>query len=162
MCATGSASALCNTASMTSPPHRKRVRHFEGNGHLHELTFSCYRRKPLLTNDTWRRIPASQLDRACEAEGFGLVAFVFIPEHVSYQRDVRRRFANHDSSQSELVRRLRRPTRTCLTETEKHWQSQWHTKPSTVPSRPCQPYSRPGEGRLGILFTGNTKGVRPL
>jgi hypothetical protein len=36
-------------------PHRKTVRHFEEPGHLHELTFSCYRRMPLLTNDDWRR-----------------------------------------------------------------------------------------------------------
>ena len=29
--------------------HRKTVRHFHEVGHLHELTFSCYRRLPLLT-----------------------------------------------------------------------------------------------------------------
>jgi len=34
-------------------PHRKRVRHFDDAGHFHELTFSCYRRLPLLTDDEW-------------------------------------------------------------------------------------------------------------
>jgi|GEM_PF-4802850 len=34
------------------------MRHFHEVGHLHELTFSCYRRMPLLTNDTWREKPA--------------------------------------------------------------------------------------------------------
>ena len=34
--------------------HRKRVRHFHEAGHCHELTFSCYRRMPLLTNNVWR------------------------------------------------------------------------------------------------------------
>ena len=67
---------------MVHQPHRKRVQHFEGNGHLHELTFSCYRRQPLLTNDRWQEILATQLENACEAEDFGLVAFVFMPEHV--------------------------------------------------------------------------------
>ena len=67
---------------MTSKAHRKRVRHFEGHGHLRELTFSCYRRKPLLTNDRWRGILAQELQKACELERFGLTAFVFMPEHV--------------------------------------------------------------------------------
>ena len=33
---------------MSNEPHRKRIRHIEGLGHVHELTFSCYRRRPLL------------------------------------------------------------------------------------------------------------------
>lgn len=28
---------------MTLPPRRKRIRHDQGEGHLHELTFSCFR-----------------------------------------------------------------------------------------------------------------------
>ncbi len=63
-------------------PHRKRVKHYEGFGHLHELTFSCYKRKPMLTNDVWRGILARSLGAALGDEGFGLVAFVFMPEHV--------------------------------------------------------------------------------
>ena len=31
-------------------PHRKTVRRFHEPGDLHELTFSCYRRMPLLAN----------------------------------------------------------------------------------------------------------------
>ena len=34
--------------------YRKTVRHFHEVGHLHELTFSCSRRMPLLTNNAWR------------------------------------------------------------------------------------------------------------
>jgi putative transposase len=62
--------------------HRKTVRHFHEVGHLHELTFSCYQRMPLLTNDTWRESLARCVDRACEEAAFQLVAFVFMPEHV--------------------------------------------------------------------------------
>jgi len=62
--------------------HRKTVRHFHEVGHLHELTFSCYQRMPLLTNDAWR----AKLARCVEAAGIEmameLVGFVFMPEHV--------------------------------------------------------------------------------
>lgn len=65
-----------------SPEHRKTVRHFEQSPHLHELTFSCYLRMPLLTNNVWREVLSRSLQAACEAEQFALVAFVFMPEHV--------------------------------------------------------------------------------
>jgi putative transposase len=62
--------------------HRKTIRHYHEPGHLHEFTFSCYGRRPLLTNDDWREKLARSLDEAGEAEGMQLVAFVFMPEHV--------------------------------------------------------------------------------
>ncbi len=62
--------------------HRKKVRHFHEPGHLHELTFSCYRRLPLLTNDAWREALARSLDEANREASIELVAFVFMPEHV--------------------------------------------------------------------------------
>lgn len=67
---------------MPSPSHRKQIKHYESELHLHELTFSCYQRRPLLTNDTWRGLLAESLGTACEVEGFLLLAFVFMPEHV--------------------------------------------------------------------------------
>jgi putative transposase len=62
--------------------HRKQVRHYHEPGHLHEFTFSCYQRRPLLTNDDWRGRLARTLDTAGEEYRFQLVAFVFMPEHV--------------------------------------------------------------------------------
>jgi putative transposase len=62
--------------------HRKRVRHYHDPGHAHELTFSCYQRRPLLTNDQWRGMLAESIDRAMEGHGYRLAAFVFMPEHV--------------------------------------------------------------------------------
>ena len=67
---------------MRKTPHRKRVRHYEEPGTLHELTFSCYRRLPLLRNDFWRGMLSEAVDRALEGHGFALVAFVYMPEHV--------------------------------------------------------------------------------
>jgi putative transposase len=64
------------------PSHRKRVKHFHEPGDLHEFTFSCFKRRPLLTNDTWRSYLAECLDAANERFSFQLIAFVFMPEHV--------------------------------------------------------------------------------
>lgn len=65
-----------------SEGHRKRVKHFHEPGDFHELTFSCYRRLPLLTNDLWRRWLAESIEEAATAARFQLTAFVFMPEHV--------------------------------------------------------------------------------
>ena len=62
--------------------HRKRIKHRHQPGDFHELTFSCYRRMPLLTNDLWRQELSRTIDLACEAAHMELVAFVYMPEHV--------------------------------------------------------------------------------
>jgi putative transposase len=62
--------------------HRKRIRHYHDLGHIHELTFSCYHRWPLLTNDVWRGMLAESIDRAMQKHSYRLTAFVFMPEHV--------------------------------------------------------------------------------
>jgi REP-associated tyrosine transposase len=62
--------------------HRKLVRHDHEPGDLHELTFSCYRRMPLITNDAWRKLLCQSIDRAVESWSYRLVAFVLMPEHV--------------------------------------------------------------------------------
>jgi len=69
---------------MSDPPqdHRKRVKHYDDLGHVRELTFSCYRRLPLLTNDAWRHELSIAIDRAISAHGYALAAFVYMPEHL--------------------------------------------------------------------------------
>lgn len=62
--------------------HRKQVKHYHDPGDLHELTFSCCERRPLLTNDAWRGYLAESIQSACCKQLFRLVAFVFMPEHV--------------------------------------------------------------------------------
>jgi putative transposase len=64
------------------PPHRKLVTHVHEPGQLHEFTFSCFHRKPLLTNDRRRSFLAESIDAAGDEFSFQLVAFVFMPEHV--------------------------------------------------------------------------------
>jgi putative transposase len=62
--------------------HRKRVTHFDDPGHGHELTFSCYKRRPLLVDDLRCQLLAEAVDRAAIRHRFSLLAFVFMPEHV--------------------------------------------------------------------------------
>jgi putative transposase len=62
--------------------HRKTIKHYHEPGDLHELTFSCYRRLPLLTNDGWRTHLSRAIDNACQRLGCRLAAFVYMPEHV--------------------------------------------------------------------------------
>lgn len=63
-------------------PHRKLVKNCHEPGDLHELTFSCYHRLPLLTNDQWRRQLGECIDEAGSQTGIQLAAFVFMPEHL--------------------------------------------------------------------------------
>jgi putative transposase len=62
--------------------HRKRVQHFNEPGHFHALTFSCYKRLPLLTNDAWLVMLSESIDRAMRHHRYLLNAFVYMPEHV--------------------------------------------------------------------------------
>ena len=67
---------------MPEPPHSKTIQHFNVAGHAHLLTFSCYKRLPLLTNDTWRTWLSEGITRTLEKQRFTLIAFVYMPEHL--------------------------------------------------------------------------------
>ena len=62
--------------------HRKRVKHYHEPGNCHELTFSCYRRLPLLANNERCLALCVAIGRAVRRHEYQLVAFVLMPEHV--------------------------------------------------------------------------------
>lgn len=117
-------------------PNRKTVKHYHEPGHLHELTFSCFRRLPLLTNEEWRWQLARCLDDAGKRESLSLTAFVFMPDHVHllvvaetdnpsidrYLARVKQPFAKHirsvlEASRSPLLKQLtirERPGKHCF------------------------------------------------
>jgi putative transposase len=64
------------------PPYRKTVKSFNIAGHAHELTFSCFRRLPLLGKDRSRQWFVEAMDRGRLRLDFALWAYVIIPEHV--------------------------------------------------------------------------------
>jgi len=60
----------------------KRVRHFDEVGHAHFLTFSTYRRMPLLGKDRTRAWFVDALEAARLKHALDLWAWVIMPEHV--------------------------------------------------------------------------------
>jgi putative transposase len=79
-------------------PHRKTIKHCHEPGHLHEFTFSCFKRRPLLTNDDWRGRLAQHINLAGQGAQFDLVAFVYMPEHIhllTYPRDPKPNFGKY-------------------------------------------------------------------
>jgi putative transposase len=64
------------------PPHRKPFRSFNTPGHAHELTFSRFRRLPLLSRDRTRQWFLDALDAARHRRNLALWAYVIMPEHV--------------------------------------------------------------------------------
>jgi len=51
-------------------------------GHAHELTFSCYRRFPFLSEDRCRNWFGRAISEAALAHDFAIWAYVVMPEHV--------------------------------------------------------------------------------
>jgi len=59
-----------------------RLKRYYGRGHLHFITFSCYRRLPLLKTARARDVLVKELGRVRDEMGFHLLGYVVIPEHV--------------------------------------------------------------------------------
>jgi putative transposase len=59
----------------------KLIRH-DGRGHLHFITFTCYRRLPLLRSVHARNIFVQILGEVRDRYGFSLVGYVVMPEHI--------------------------------------------------------------------------------
>ncbi len=64
-----------------SSPIRKRKRTFNEPRHAHFLTFSCYRRLPLLNQDRSRKWLVDSLHDARSKLDFDIWAYVIMPEH---------------------------------------------------------------------------------
>jgi len=60
----------------------RRLKRVYGFGHLHFITFSCYRRLPLLASARSRNVFVRILADARDQYGFKLVGYVIMPEHV--------------------------------------------------------------------------------
>ena len=58
------------------------LKRFYGHGHLHFITFSCYRRLPLLKTARARDVFVKELGKIHDEMGFPLVGYVAMPEHV--------------------------------------------------------------------------------
>lgn len=60
----------------------KNLTRIYGQAHLHFITFSCYRRVPLLASPASRDLFVESLDLVRNRFGFALAGYVVMPEHV--------------------------------------------------------------------------------
>jgi|SRR5580693_4977839 putative transposase len=60
----------------------KGLKRYYGQGQLHFVTFSCYRRLPLLGTVRARNLFVKELERVRREYGFLLVGYVVMPNHV--------------------------------------------------------------------------------
>lgn len=60
---------------------RKRVRHHDIPGVAHNLTFSCFKRRPFLSRDQTREYLAEAIEKAHSRHAFDVWANVIMPEH---------------------------------------------------------------------------------
>jgi len=58
------------------------LKRYQNAGTLHFITFSCYRRIPLLRNQNAAELFQRALERARLKYGFRVIAYVVMPEHV--------------------------------------------------------------------------------
>jgi len=61
---------------------RKLRKTYNEIGHIHELTFTCFHRLPLLDTASARAIFLACLDQARRKHAFKVYAYVIMPEHV--------------------------------------------------------------------------------
>ena len=61
---------------------RKTCQRWNEPWQAHELTFSCFRRRPFLIKDQTREYLADALERARLKHAFHLWAYVAMPDHV--------------------------------------------------------------------------------
>lgn len=61
---------------------RNPLKRYYGRGDLHFVTFSCYRRRPLLGTRRARDRFVKILDQVRARHGFLVIAYVVMPEHV--------------------------------------------------------------------------------
>ena len=61
---------------------RNALKRHYGQGDLHFVTFSCYRRRPLLGTARARNRLVKILEEVRQRHAFRLIGFVVMPEHV--------------------------------------------------------------------------------
>ena len=70
------------SSSYMNTPHRKLRKVYDREGDAHFLTFSCFRRLPLLSRDRTRDWLVNAVSLSREKNPFDLWAWVIMPEHV--------------------------------------------------------------------------------
>lgn len=84
----------------------KTVRRYDIPGHAHFITFSCYKRLPLLGDERFLSFLGQSVHRACTELHYDLWAYVFMPEHVHLLVKP----LQDSYSIAELLRKIKQPS----------------------------------------------------
>ncbi len=58
------------------------LKRYQKSGHLHFITFSCYKRLPYLASDEAKQVFTERLEKTRLKHEFEVIAYVIMPEHV--------------------------------------------------------------------------------
>ncbi len=83
-------------------------------GHAHFLTFSCFHKRQLLTDDRVRHWLAQSINECRDVEQIALWAYVFMPDHVHLLICPK----SDDYSMAKILRRIKEPVTHRLV---RHW-----------------------------------------
>ncbi len=135
-------------------PIRKTRRAFNDSGHAHYLTFSCYRRWPLLARDRARRWVIDALRKTRNNLDVALWAYVIMPEHVHVLLHPRR----SDYEMKRILVALKRP----VAKAARQWlaergERRWIERLTVAyPSRQVFRFWQPGGGFDHNVFRDKT------
>ena len=98
------------------------LKRFHQSGQTHFVTFSCYRRRPLLTNDRAKRTFESAVERVRRAFALHVYGYVIMPEHVHLLLSEPKR-----TTLAEALKSLKQGVaRHLLAEGEHFWQKRYY------------------------------------
>src|SRR5881227_2009673 len=81
------------------------LKRYYGQGHLHFITFSCYRRLPLLRSVRARNVFVTELGKARDEMGFLLIGYVVMPDHVHMLMSEPKQGTPSAAAETETTRR---------------------------------------------------------
>ena len=136
------------------PLPRKTRREWNEPGHAHFVTYSCFRRLPLLTRDRTRRWVIEAFETARAVHRFALWAYVIMPEHVHVL--LRPRDAGYEMRR--ILVALKRPVSDAARRyLEQSHDDSWLNRLSVeYPSRRVFRFWQPGGGYDHNLFKSKT------
>jgi putative transposase len=137
-----------------NPRPRKTRRSWNEPGHAHFLTFSCYRRWPLLTKDRSRRWVIESFQSVRRTQNVALWAYVIMPEHVHLLLCPR----NDNYDMRRILAALKRPVAAAARAyLEENRDERWLRRLSTeYPSRRVFRFWQPGDGFDHNIFREKT------
>jgi putative transposase len=133
------------------PVVRKTRRTYNTYGHAREITFSCFRRMPLLSRDRTRQWLVEAIDKARARLSFDVWAYVVMPEHVHILLLPR----NESAEIAPILQAIKQPVARKATNFLRAHNPSWleHLKVERPGGRPSYRFWQQGGGYDRNIFT---------